>query len=166
MSVCEISCSLQRRLRAMPYLFQSHIPEQLRLRVFNCCNVMWKAYGSFTPSDRGDDGLCRTIGEFQYINQLKFSQKSVLIKPIRLLEFSRAKFLLIESTGCKKTILRIEGVEGVSRMQVICCPEVNKKTSAIFLNLERYRRSKVWIGGITKKPTFRTASFIPERQSI
>lgn len=100
--VYEISCSLQRRLRAMPYLFQSHIPEQLRLRVFNCCNVMWKAYGSFTPSDRGDDGLCRTIGEFQYINQLKFSQKSVLIKPIRLLEFSRAKFLLIESTGRKK----------------------------------------------------------------
>lgn len=134
-SVYEISCSLQRHWRAMPYLFQSHIPEQLRLRVFNCCNVMWKAYGSFTPSDRGDDGLCRTIGEFQYINQLKFSQKSVLIKPIRLLEFSRAKFLLIESTGCKKTILRIEGVEGVSRMQVICCPEVNKK---------RLQSSSIW----------------------
>ena len=74
-SVYEISCSLQRHWRAMPYLFQSHIPEQLRLRVFNCCNVMWKAYGSFTPSDRGDDGLCRTIGEFQYINQLKFSRR-------------------------------------------------------------------------------------------
>lgn len=107
--------------------------------------AMWKAYGSFTPSDRGDDGLCRTIGEFQYTNQLKFSSKSVLIKPIRLLEFSRAKFLLIESTGCKNDFA-YRRCGGVSRMQVICCPEANKKTSAIFLNLERCRRSKVWIG--------------------
>lgn len=73
---------------------------------------MWKAYGSFTPSDRGDDGLCRTIGEFQYINQLKFSQKSVLIKPIRLLEFSWAKFLLIERTGCKNDFAYKRGGEG------------------------------------------------------
>lgn len=83
--------------------------------------------------------------EFQYINQFKFSQKSVLIKPIRLLEFSRAKFLLIESTGRKNDFAYRRCGEGklyASNM----LPRSKQKTSAIFLNMERCRRSKIWIG--------------------